>query len=124
MTWDGNNDSSLTARGVRAIEGIYHELQRHSGHAALSLQIGNLMSTIAEFAARQTAFNTRMDAGINGLAGDIAALAALIAQLQSAQGTLTPEQQAVLDGLSAQSETLAARIEALDGITPPAPPVG
>ena len=78
-----------------------------------------IMSAISEFAAKQTEHNNRLSAAIEGIVGDIAALNAKIEELKT-----TPEDQALLNELGTQGEALAAKAEALDALTPPAPPVG
>jgi hypothetical protein len=81
------------------------------------------MTVIGDFAARQREFNDRMDAAISGLTEDIATLNAKILELQTSPGTITPEDQALLDELQARGETISAKLEALNALTPPAPPV-
>lgn len=80
------------------------------------------MSAISEFAARQTAFNDRQDAAVQGISDDVAELKAEIEKLQNTQGTITAEDQALLDSIQARSEAIATKLEALDALTPPAPP--
>ena len=80
------------------------------------------MSAISEFAERQTAFNARLHAAIDGLVGDVASLNAKIEELQNTPGEITPEDQALLDQLQAQGEELTNRLEAVDNLTPPSPP--
>ena len=81
------------------------------------------MSSISDFAAAQAAFNDRIDAAVSGLTGDIQTLSAQIAELQASQGTISPEDQALLDAIQARAESITVRLEALDALTPPAPPV-
>lgn len=81
------------------------------------------MTAIADFAAKQRVFNDRMDAAIGGLTEDIAGLNAKILELQNSPGTVTAEDQALLDELQARGETISAKLEALNALTPPAPPV-
>lgn len=80
------------------------------------------MSAISDFAAKQNAFNDRIDAAVTGLQSDIDALNAEILKLQNSPGTITPEDQASLDALQARGEAIAAKLEALDALTPPTPP--
>lgn len=82
------------------------------------------MSAISDFAARQKAFNDRMDTAVSGLTEDIATMNAKIQELQSTPGAITPEDQALLDDLQQRGEAIAQRLEALDALRPPAPPVG
>lgn len=81
------------------------------------------MSAISEFAAKQSEFNGRLSTAIDGLTGDVALLNQKIQELQNSAGTITPEDQALLDQLQTQGEMLASRLEAVDALTPPAPPV-
>lgn len=80
------------------------------------------MSAISDFAAKQNAFNDRIDAAVTGLQGDVDALNKTIQDLQNSAGTVTPEDQASLDALQARGEVIAAKLEALDALTPPTPP--
>lgn len=81
-----------------------------------------LMSAISDFKAKQDAFNDRIDAAVTGLSGDVTALKDEIIKLQNSPGTITPEDQASLDAIQARSEAIATKLEALDALTPPAPP--
>lgn len=83
-----------------------------------------IMSAIGDFAAKQTAFNARLGAAIDGVAADVDSLNAKIVELQNTAGAITPEDQALLDELQAQGEALASRLEAVDALTPPPPPAG
>ena len=82
------------------------------------------MSAISDFAAKQLAFNDRMNNAIAGLVGDVATLNAKIEELQNSAGTITPEDQALLNELEVAGDVMAAKLEALDNLTPPTPPVG
>jgi uncharacterized coiled-coil protein SlyX len=82
------------------------------------------MTAISDFAAKQQQFNARMDAAVDGLTKDVADLNAKILELQQTPGAITPEDQALLDSLEERGNAIAAKLEALDGLTPPAPPVG
>lgn len=83
----------------------------------------NIMSAISEFAAKQNAFNDRVDKAVTGLTEDVQALNDKITELQNTPGVITPEDQALLDAIQARSEGIAAKLEALDSMTPPKPPV-
>lgn len=82
-----------------------------------------IMSAISDFAAKQAAFNDRMDVAITGLSNDVAELNAEILKLQNTPGTITPEDQALLDSLQARGEAITAKLEALDNLKAPVPPV-
>ena len=95
-----------------------------------------IMSAIADFAAKQQAFNDRQSAAVDsivssqaGIVGDIANLNEQIVALQNSVGGVTPEDQALIDSLQASGEALTAKVEAqaaaladLDSQTPPKPP--
>lgn len=82
-----------------------------------------IMSAISDFAAKQDAFNSRIDAAVNGLTDDVQSLNDTIKELQNTPGAITPEDQALLDAIQTRSEGIAAKLEALDALTPPKPPV-
>lgn len=91
----------------------------------------NMASVIAEFAAKQGAFNTRqsqslesLTKGLEDLTGDVQTLNDKITELQNSPGEITPEDQALLDAIEARGEAITAKLEALDTLTPPKPPVG
>lgn len=100
-------------------------------------QLGHkIMSAISDFAAKQKAFNERLDnavssvsTSVTGLQGDIQSLNDKITALQNSSGTVTPEDQALIDQLEAQGGAIADKLEAassaltaLDELTPPTPP--
>lgn len=80
------------------------------------------MSAISDFVAKQNAHNDRQDKALEGISGDIKAQAELIAKIQNSPGTLSPEDQKALDDLDARNEAVTGKLEALDAMTPPAPP--
>ncbi len=82
-----------------------------------------IMSAISDFAAKQNAFNDRMDTAIADLQGDVKNLNDQIAALQTSTGAITPEDQAALDALQARASTIADKLDALDALTPPVAPV-
>jgi outer membrane murein-binding lipoprotein Lpp len=81
-----------------------------------------IMSAISEFAARQDAFNNRIDVAVDGLTSDVQVLVAKIEELQNTAGQITPEDQALLDAIQSRSDAIAAKLEALDALTPPPVP--
>ena len=81
------------------------------------------MSAISEFAAKQSQFNARLSAAIDGVAADVGALNAKIEELQNTPGTISEEDQTLLDELQVQGEALAFNLERVDSLTPPKPPV-
>lgn len=82
----------------------------------------HIMSAISDWAARQKTFTDRIDTAVAGLTDDVRALRDEINRLQTSPGAITPEDQALLDGIQTRSEAVATKLEALDQITPPAPP--
>jgi hypothetical protein len=82
----------------------------------------HIMTTIDEFIASQTAFNTTLDSALVGIAGDIDNLNLQIATLQAAAGALTPAQQTALDALAVSGAALAQKAEVLNALTPPVAP--
>jgi hypothetical protein len=82
----------------------------------------HIMTTIDEFIAAQTTYNTSVTSALDGISGDITNLNDQIAALIAAQGGLTPEQQVALDALALSGEALAQKAAALDALTPPAVP--
>lgn len=89
------------------------------------IRIGrNIMSAISDFAIAQNGYNDQMDAAIAALQGDIKALNDQITALQNSPGAVTPQDQALLDGLQTRGKNIADKLDALDALTPPVPPVG
>lgn len=80
------------------------------------------MSAIADFAAKQNAFNDQIDIAITDLQGDVKTLNDEIKALQDSNGAITPEDQALLDGITARTQTISDKLAALDSLTPPAVP--
>lgn len=81
------------------------------------------MSKVSEFADAQEAFNAAIQASVEGLTGDIAALNNIIAALPQ-PAEISVEDQARLDALKAVGQVIADKLAALDALTPPvAPPV-
>lgn len=81
----------------------------------------HIMSAISDFAAKQTAFNDRIDTAVTGLTGDVHALKDEILKLQNSPGSITAEDQALLDAIQARSNSIATKLEALDAETATAP---
>jgi hypothetical protein len=108
------------------LNSYFEWLKSHSGLATKHdlEQLGiKIMSAIADFAAKQNAFNDRIDTAITDLQGDVQALNDQITALQTSAGQVTPEDQALLDGIQTRAEGITAKLEALDALTPPKPPV-
>lgn len=89
----------------------------------LELMEERIMSAISDFATKQNAFNDRIDTAISDLSSDVQALNDKITELQNSPGAITPEDQALLDAIQARTGTVATKLEALDALTPPKPPV-
>jgi len=98
---------------LRSMEALSHQLDRVEH---------KIMSAISDFAAKQNAFNDRIDKAVDDLVGDVKTLNDLITQLQTSSGQITPEDQATLDQLQARASAIADKLEALDAQTPPTPP--
>lgn len=81
------------------------------------------MSAVSDFADKVGAHNDRIDAAVAGLQGDVQGLNDDVLKLQSTPGPITPEDQALLDAIEARGQGIADKLEALDAVTPPKPPV-
>jgi peptidoglycan hydrolase CwlO-like protein len=88
----------------------------------LSERINRVMSAISDFSAKVTAFFDRQDTAITDLQGDVDNLQKQIAALQNSAGQITPEDQALLDAITTRAQTVSDKLDALDQLTPPAPP--
>lgn len=88
----------------------------------IAQQLQLIMSAISDFAAKQSAFQARIDTAIADLQGDVKSLSDQIAALQNSAGAITPEDQALLDGITAKSSEVADKLDALDNLTPPVAP--
>jgi hypothetical protein len=82
-----------------------------------------IMNAITEFAVAQNTFNNRIDTAIQGIVEDVTFLKNRIAELQATSNGITPEDKALLDAIQARSNAIADKLEALDALTPPSPPV-
>jgi len=103
---------------------IDRKLVRIESYLITLIFIGeNIMSAISDFAAKLAAFNDRMDKAIADLVDDVKNLNDQIAALQASTGTITPADQALLDGITARASGVADKLDALDALTPPKPPV-
>lgn len=108
---DGSGDERLHTAILNSLQAINH-------------QGVSIMSAIADFAAKQKAYNDRTGAAIDGVVADIKALNDKITELQNSAGQVTPEDQALIDDLQVKGEALASKAEALDAQIPPPPPPG
>lgn len=81
-----------------------------------------IMSILSDFLAAQKAYNDQLNAYIDSVLADVKHLNDVITQLQNSPGAVTPEDQAAIDGLQAQGKDLINKMNALDSMTPPAPP--
>ncbi len=122
--WMHEGHSSEIAHAIRELACAVRE-HSHFTFATkqdLETSTNKIMSAISDFAAKQTAFNDRLDAAISGLQGDIKTLNDLIEKLQTTPGPISPEDQATLDQLESRGDALATKLEALDSQTPPPVP--
>lgn len=78
---------------------------------------------ITAYIAAQTEINNQQDAAVDGITADVQYQADLIAKLQATQDTWTPEDQATLDALQARNSASLQKLQALDALTNPPPPV-
>lgn len=88
-----------------------------------NLGIQKIMSVISDFAERLAAHNARVETALTGLSEDVAALKAKIEELQNTPGGITAEDQELLNQIEVQVGSVADRLEGLDQMTPPTPPV-
>lgn len=72
-----------------------------------------IMSVLSDYIAAQKGYNTRLEAAIQGLGGDIKLLT---------DGLASATELADLADLKTQGDALATKFEALDALTPPAAP--
>lgn len=120
--------SSLAGELKRLVEQRQIEFDYLKSHAGLATKHDlkvterTIMSAISDFAAKQSAFQDRVDVAVTGLQGDIQGLNDLITKLQNSPGTVTPEDQASLDAIQARSSAIADKLDALDALTPPVVP--
>lgn len=81
-----------------------------------------IMSAISDFAAKMQAHQSKIDTAVSGLTEDVKNLNDKITALQNSAGQISPEDQALLDQIETQGDAIATKLEALDGLTPPAAP--
>ncbi len=82
-----------------------------------------IMSAIGDFITASTTFMDTMEAGIDGIAGDVTGLKDDIAALQASLGeSPTPEQIAAMQALTVRQTALATKTNDLDAQTPPKAP--
>lgn len=81
-----------------------------------------IMSAIADFAAKQAAFNTELTSDLSDISTAIGALNDKITALQNSAGTVTPEDQALIDQMQTDGAALVTKADALAGKAPPTPP--
>ena len=114
-------------------EAVVKELEWFKSHHALATKqdlkemenriVATVTEAIKAFADKQNTFNDRIDVAVTDLQGDVKTLNDLITALQNSAGSISPEDQASLDAIQSRSEAIAVKLEALDALTPPAPPV-
>jgi uncharacterized FlgJ-related protein len=88
------------------------------------------MSAVSDFFATQMAYNDRQGVAISRIMEDvnaqnavITALNARIVELLASSGQISADDQAMLNDLQQRGESISTALEALDALTPPAPPV-
>lgn len=82
------------------------------------------MSAVSDFAAKQKAFNEKIDVAVDGIVGDVKFLKDKIVELQNTPGPISAEDQALLDEIEAKTSAIVTKLDALDAETPPTPPPG
>ncbi len=82
-----------------------------------------IMSKISDFADAMNVFIDREDRAVAALQDDVKTLNDKITELQNSAGAITPEDQALLDAITVKAGAIADKLDALDDLTPPAPPV-
>jgi len=81
------------------------------------------IEALRDYAAKQEVFNGRLETSLDGVKGDVDEMKRLILELQTSSGPISEADQATLTALEAKGEALATRLEAVDDLTPPVPPV-
>lgn len=81
------------------------------------------MTAVQDFAAGITTHLDRVDASVADLQADVAGLKDDIAALDASPGAITASDQTLLDAISARIKLIADKLDALDALTPPKPPV-
>jgi hypothetical protein len=100
-------------RILSELHGLTHLINR---------RFNDMATTLDNFIAAQTDYNTALDTALTDIAGDIQNLNDQIAVLVAAGGSLTPAQQAAVDALVASGSALQAKADAINALTPPAVP--
>jgi len=108
------NSIIAISKSLATIEGKLTDLDK---------QLKEIMSAISDFATAQNAFNDRQDAAITALGKDIEVLNQKITDLQNSAGQITLEDQKLLDDIQARASGIADKLDALDALTPPPPPI-
>jgi hypothetical protein len=106
------------------VQRIFDELKK------IRKGVKKTMSAISEFATKANAAFTTVNAALDNIVADEAALAKQISDLQAqiaaGNSVLTPEDQAALDGVVTAGTALAAKVQSIADAIPdlPAPPPG
>lgn len=82
----------------------------------------NYKQAFQQLLTQTQAHNTRNEASIRGLSGDISGMAAKLKAFEEIVTELTPEEQAAFDALSTASAAVSTGFEGLDALTPPVAP--
>jgi cell division protein FtsB len=78
---------------------------------------------IAAYAASQTAFNQQLSDGLDEIKAGVVTLEQKITELQASDGSISDEDQATLDSLSTSVAALKSKVDDINNLNPPAPPV-
>lgn len=111
--FDSNRENYLRVLGVLA------ERIEHAIHL-----IHHMSSAIADFAAKQQAFNDAQSKAIDDISSEIQSLNNQIAALQNSSGQISPGDQTLLDNIQTSSQAITSKLQALDTLqsSPPVVP--
>jgi NAD-specific glutamate dehydrogenase len=99
------------------VDQLFEALKSHLDHAATQSDLvkmeSKLMSQITDWAAKEQADLTTINASLAQIVTQIAALNAQIAAFNNSPGTLAAADQAALDGIKAASDALVTSAAAI-----------
>ena len=97
-----------------------HELGEHVGRN--NQRIGELMSQISDFAAKQTAHNQKVSDDLDAISTEIQKLNDALTAIQNSPGTLSPADQASLDAAQVSAQALEDKANGMAAVSPPVVP--
>jgi len=108
---------------IHILADLAHDVRELGKHVAANNQkIGELMSQISDFVAKQSAHNQKVSNALDAISSEIQKLNAYIAAIQNSPGTLSAADQASLDAAEASGQALEDKATALAAVTPPTAP--